>query len=354
MHFFTPSLSTVCVVSVHRFSAITAAPRYTGLSLNVIWLGNWRRMDKRSVCAPMEPGSVDALRLSTLQMKVLALNLMTLAYPLACLESAMPIVSELNIYPIKSTRRIALQQSRVEPRGLQWDRRWMLVDTDGKFVTARQWPRLAMVDTRLQDDELVVSATGVDPLRLPLADSGLGDQEVKIWRDRCPVSEVSMEANRWFSDYLGTLVRLVRLSDRDQRPVDPKYGSDGDQVSLADGFPLLLIGEGSLADLNSRLAQPVDMRRFRPNLVVDIDEPFAEDRWRRIRIAEVELELVKACSRCVFTTVDPDSGDKDPGMEPLRTLSSYRRRELGVFFGQNAIPRTTGVIRVGDWLEVLK
>lgn len=265
----------------------------------------------------------------------------------------MAVVTELNIYPIKSTRRIALQQALVEPRGLQWDRRWMLVDGDGKFLTARQWPSLALVDTRLEAEALVVSLPGRQSLRLPLADPGPGDRLVTIWRDRCPVVEMSAEASRWFSDYLGCDCRLVRLSEQDRRPVDPSYGRDGDQVSLADGYPLLVIGEGSLADLNRRLATPVDMRRFRPNLVVDAEQPFAEDRWRRIRVGTVEFEFVKGCSRCVFTTVDPQTGQKDPQLEPLRTLGSYRRREAGVFFGQNAIPRSTGVIRLGDPVEVI-
>jgi uncharacterized protein YcbX len=139
------------------------------------------------------------------------------------------------------------------------------------------------------------------------------------------------------------------MCDELVRPVDPVYGQPGDAVSFADGFPLLLISEASLADLNSRLAEPVDMRRFRPNLVVDGAVPYAEDGWRRFRVGEVEFEGVKNCSRCVFTTVDPDLGVKHPALEPLKTLGSYRRRAGGgVFFGQNVIPRGTGVIRVGD------
>jgi len=266
----------------------------------------------------------------------------------------MPIVTEINIYPIKSTRVITLQQAMVEPRGIQWDRRWMLVDTDGKFITARKWPRLAMVRTELVDQQLRVSAPGCEPLSIPLADSGPGQRKVEIWRDHCPVSEVGDQASAWFTTWLGTDCRLVRLSDQDIRPVDSAYGQPGDQVSLADGYPLLVIGEASLTELNNRLDNPVNMKRFRPNLVVGTNEPFIEDRWRRIRVGDVEFELVKACSRCVFTTIDPETGEKDPGLEPLRTLSSFRRRpEGGVFFGQNAIPRGTGMIRLGSDLTVL-
>jgi len=263
-------------------------------------------------------------------------------------------LSEINIYPIKSTRVISLQQARVQPRGIEWDRRWMLVDSDGKFITARTFPRLAMVTTAINGDQLQVSAPAMEPLLIPLADSGPGDQMVEIWRDRCPTSEVGQEANRWFSDWLETDCRLMRLSDQDQRAVDPTYGQAGDQVSLADGYPLLIIGEASLHDLNQRLQQPVSMTRFRPNLVVNTDQPFIEDSWQRIRVGELEFDLVKACSRCVFTTVDPDTGEKHPTLEPLRTLGSYRRRpEGGVFFGQNAIPRRTGTLVLGAEVEVL-
>ena len=263
-------------------------------------------------------------------------------------------VSEINIYPIKSTRAISLRQARVEARGIQWDRRWMLVDAQGKFITGRQQPKLATVVTTIEDTHLQVSAAGQALLRIPLADAGPGDQQVEIWRDHCPCSEVSDEASSWFSDFLGSNCRLVRLSDQDVRAVDPVYGRAGDQVSLADGYPLLLIGEASLADLNRRLKQPVKMNRFRPNLVVATSEPFIEDSWRRIRVGELEFELVKACSRCVFTTVDPETGVKNPELEPLRTLGSFRRRpEGGVFFGQNAIPRSLGVLSVGDRVEVL-
>jgi hypothetical protein len=263
-------------------------------------------------------------------------------------------LSEINIYPIKSTRVISLQQARVQPRGIEWDRRWMLVDADNKFITARQFPRLAMVETRFLGEQLQISAPGCEALLIPLADAGAGDQQVSIWRDHCLTYEVSHAASAWFSAWLGSDCRLMRLSEQDQRPVDPEYSRPGDQVSLADGYPLLIIGEASLRDLNSRLQHAVSMKRFRPNLVVATDEPFIEDSWQRIRIGELEFELVKACSRCVFTTVDPQTGEKDPRLEPLRTLGSYRRRpEGGVFFGQNAIPRSLGMLQLNSEVEVL-
>ncbi|MFQ5645283.1 MAG: MOSC domain-containing protein, partial [Thiogranum sp.] len=262
-------------------------------------------------------------------------------------------VTEINIYPIKSTRRIALTESAVVPRGLPRDRRWMLVDTDGKFITARQHPTLAVVETQFAGDVLRVSVAGRQPLQLPLQAPDVEPRKVTIWRDQCDAVPVGAEADAWFSDYLGMACQLVRMTDELVRGVDTNFGQPGDEVSFADGFPLLLLSEASLHDLNGRLDQAVSMRRFRPNLVVDGEQPYAEDNWRRLRVGEVEFEGVKNCSRCVFTTIDPDTGVKNPDREPLRTLSSYRRRpEGGVFFGQNLIPRSGGVIHVGDVVEV--
>jgi len=263
-------------------------------------------------------------------------------------------LTEINIYPVKSTRRIALDESEVLARGLPWDRRWMLVDAQGKFMTARQHPALAMVDTRLENETLHVSVAGQPELMLPLQASECEVTKVTVWRDQCDAMSAGAEADAWFSDYLGVESHLVRMTDDMVRGVDQDYGQAGDEVSFADGFPMLLITEASLNDLNTRLEQPVSMRRFRPNLVVDGDVPYAEDNWRRFRIGSVEFEGVKNCSRCIFTTIDPDTGIKHPGTEPLRTLSQYRRRpEGGVYFGQNLIPRSGGVVRLGDEVEVI-
>jgi len=264
-------------------------------------------------------------------------------------------VTGINIFPIKSTRRIALTESEVVPRGLLWDRRWMLVDKEGKFITARQHPTLAMVETHFAGDELQVSVADRQSLQLSLQTPDREPQKVTIWRDQCEALPVSDEADAWFSEYMGMTCHLVRMTDDLVRSVDKNFGQSGDEVSFADGFPLLLLSEASLHDLNNRLGDAVSMRRFRPNLVVDGEVPYAEDNWRRLRVGEVEFEGVKNCSRCVFTTVDPDSGIKHPDKEPLRTLSSYRRRpEGGVYFGQNLIPRSGGVIHIGDVVEVLR
>lgn len=263
-------------------------------------------------------------------------------------------LTEINIYPVKSTRRIALTESEVLPRGLPWDRRWMLVDAAGNFITARQHPALALVDTLIEDDMLHVSVAGRDRLSVPLQPGRGRKQAVCVWRDTVDAIPVGHSADAWFSEYLGLACRLVTMGDDCVRPVHPDYGLPTDEVSFADGFPLLLISEASLADLNQRLAVPVSMRRFRPNVVVSGCQAYAEDNWRRLRIGEVEFAGVKACSRCIFTTIDPDTGRKDPGLEPLRTLSRYRRRDGGVYFGQNLIPRSHGSIRLGDRVDVIE
>jgi uncharacterized protein YcbX len=264
-------------------------------------------------------------------------------------------LSEINVYPVKSTGRISLGQSEVLPRGLPWDRRWMLIDNDNRFITARQYPALARVRTTVGASTLTVTAPGSEALELPLRPSSQNRTPVSVWRDRCEAVLVGSVADVWFSAYLELPCRLVQMTDDLVRDVNPEYGQVGDEVSFADGFPMLLIGQASLQDLNSRLHRPVDMRRFRPNLVVEGSAPYAEDGWKRIRVGDVEFDGVKNCSRCVFTTVDPDTGVADPRQEPLRTLGSYRRRPAGgVYFGQNLIPRGRGMIRVGDEVEVLE
>ena len=263
-------------------------------------------------------------------------------------------LTEINIYPIKSTRRIALREGTVLKRGLSRDRRWMLVDDEGVFVTARQHPRLAVVATRINAETLVANAPGMPELVVPLQPPANPSRQVRIWRDGCTAVDCGAPYHRWFSQYLGISCHLVRMRSSDVRPVNPDYGRAGDEVSFADGFPLLLISEASLADLNSRLDKPVSMRRFRPNVVVAGCDPYAEDDWARIRIGALVFEVAKACSRCVFTTIDPDTGEKDPQLEPLRTLSSYRKRAAGgVFFGQNLIPRDAGTIHLEDPIEIL-
>ncbi|GIV59161.1 MAG: molybdenum cofactor biosynthesis protein [Rhodothermaceae bacterium] len=260
-------------------------------------------------------------------------------------------VSALFVYPIKSTRGRALRQATVEPCGLADDRRWMLVDAGGTAVTQREAPRLAFVEALPEPDGLRVVIPGRDPCFVPRPPREAARVTVRIWGDRVPAAPAPGDVHAAFSAFLGQPVRLVHLPGDVVRPVDPAYAVGADRVSFADGFPLLLASEASLAELNRRLPDPLPMDRFRPNLVVAGGRPFEEDTWKKIRAGEVTFHVVKPCARCVVTTIDQQTGLR--GKEPLRTLATFRRREGKVLFGQNLIPEGPGVVRVGDRVEVL-
>lgn len=261
-------------------------------------------------------------------------------------------VTELWTYPVKSCRGTALEHAAVQARGLPWDRHWMVVDAAGRFLTQRELPAMATIEPAVMADALVLSAPGLPDLELPLA-ADTGGAVVTVWRDTLQARTVSDAADRWLSRHLGVDCRLIRFADDVRRPVDPTYGAPGDETAFSDGFPVLLVGQGSLDELNRRLARPLPMRRFRPNLVVAGAPGHDEDDWRRIRIGSLTLRVVKPCSRCAITTVDPERGARD-GTEPLETLATYRRRDGRVYFGQNLIPDGAGEIRVGDAVEVLE
>ena len=266
----------------------------------------------------------------------------------------MPHVTEINVYPIKSCGRIPRGSEVVGARGLAGDRRYMLVDAEGGFLTQRRHPRLALIDVA-DDGEggYRIEAPGQPPLRLPREWRHGGELEVTVWRDTVQATAAADEAGAWFAGFLGFSCRLVYLAEHQHRAVPNDAARFDDEVGFADAAPLLLTSEASLAELNARLPAPVTMRRFRPNVVVAADRAFDEDRWRRLRIGEAEFEVGWPCSRCVLTTVDPETGIKDPSGEPLKTLRSFRRTDAGVMFGQNLIPRRLGRISVGDEVVVV-
>jgi len=263
-------------------------------------------------------------------------------------------VASLSIYPVKSTAGLTLREARVEPRGLAMDRRWMVVDTDGRFVTGREHPALVTVTARPQGRGLVLEAPGREALHVADA-AGRGETlTVVVWRSSVQARAVDPAADRWLSEMLGIACRLAHMGADGSRAVNPEYALPGDEVSFADGYPLLLIGEASLADLAARAPIETSMRRFRPNVTVAGAAPYAEDGWRRLRIGGVEFDVPKPCDRCVMTTIDPDSGTPHPGAEPLLTLSRYRRDAArGILFGVNLIPRGTGTIRVDDAVDIV-
>jgi uncharacterized protein YcbX len=262
-------------------------------------------------------------------------------------------VTRIAIYPIKSTAGVAVDACAVEAQGLAMDRRWMVVDEHGGFFTGREYPMLTQVRSRVDEDGLRINAPGMGEIGVPVPPDSAPVRPVRVWNDECRAVSAGADVDDWFTELLAARCHLVYMGDTRQRPVDADYGHAGDRVSFADGYPLLLLSEASLADLNTRLPEPVSMGRFRPNLVVDGCEAYEEDGWRKITIGETQLDGAKNCARCVFTTVDPDNGDKHPQLEPLRTLGSYRRGpDGGVLFGQNLIPRLLGTIRVGDVVTV--
>ena len=261
-----------------------------------------------------------------------------------------PILSGVHVYPIKSCGGVSVQDADLEVTGLRYDRRWMLVDEGGGFVSQRRYPRMALISPRITPDRLVVNAPGMPDLEVPLEGEPGGRIDVEVWGDAQRGAPVGGYADRWFGRFLGSPCRLVRKPDDDVRSVDSAYARGGDQTSFADAFPLLLISEASLEDLNRRLESPVLMNRFRPNLVVRGCEPYAEDGWGEVRVGGSVFRAAEPCARCAVTTVDQASGER--GREPLRTLTTYRNVGGEVLFGRNLIHTSLGTVSVGDPVRV--
>jgi uncharacterized protein YcbX len=261
-------------------------------------------------------------------------------------------LSSLIYYPIKACRGFEIESANIERMGLEHDRRMMVATPEGDFLTQREYPRLALVTPKLINGSLELSAPNYDSLQLGIQTSGT-PWLVNIWKSKgVQAIDQGEEAAQWFSDWLGTAVRLVHIADGYQRRVNEKYVvNDDDYTGFADGYPILLASEEGLQDLNSHLETPVRMNRFRPNIVVRGCEPFAEDTWNRIKIGDVELAVVKACARCVVTTIDKDTLEQSK--EPLKTLGKYRKQKLGAIFGQNVIPLNEGCLRLGMNMEVI-
>lgn len=266
-------------------------------------------------------------------------------------------LSGLYIYPVKSLRGCAVATAEVDPLGLVGDRRFMVVDETGRFLTQRTLPRMALVATALSPDHLTLSATGHGSIQIPRTpDPAAPLRQVSVWKSDGLLAEDGGEAAaQWLSDFLAVKCRLVRLGEAFERPIlKPGKARPGDRVSFADAYPFLAISEASLADLNDRLAakgeEPLPMDRFRPNLVISGCPAFAEDTWPRFRVGNIVFRAGGPCARCVVTTTDQLTAER--GKEPLRTLASYRRDAndpTDVNFGQNLIHETkSGTLRIGD------
>lgn len=266
------------------------------------------------------------------------------------------LLQDLYIYPVKSLGGIRLTEAATELRGLRHDRRWLIVDERNQFMTQRQTPAMALLRvTPAYNGFLLTHAQRPDllPLYIPFEATPERTLFVTIWDDMVFGWRGSREADEWLSEALGQVCKLIYMSDMVRRDVEPERNPEGQLVSFADQYPFLLIGQSSLDELNSWLADPVAMDRFRPNLVFSGGAAFSEDAWGQFRIGEVTFRAVKSCARCVMTTVDQQTSLRSPTSEPLRTLATYRSVGHKVLFGQNVTTTERGLLRVGSAVEVL-
>jgi len=265
-------------------------------------------------------------------------------------------LSEIWVYPIKSLGGIALQEAVPEQRGLRYDRRWMLVDDTGRFVSQREIPRMAMLGTALEPPflrvfwkdkplENVLIPLEINPIDLPKL-------RVGIWGDQCSARILPEAINQWFSYHLGQNLRLVFMPDTTRRRADGRYAPPGHHVSFADGFPYLIIGQASLDELNRRLEQPLPMNRFRPNFVFTGGQPFEEDLWKEFSINHQLFQGLKPCARCIITTTDQDTAIR--AAEPMKTMATFRKFGNKILFGQNVVwlGKDESLVGVGDIIRI--
>ena len=266
-----------------------------------------------------------------------------------------PRLSAIFRYPVRSLRGQSLEQATIEPRGILGDRRWMVVDDTGRFLTRREFSRMALFDVRATPDGLLLSHPDHGTVHVGQPDAAAPLIHARVWKDIVPVRCADAQTGDFLTRAIGRPAQLVYQPDESRRAIDPAYADPDDETSLSDGYPLLVTALGSLAALNERLALPIGITRFRPNLVIDGVEPWAEDKWRLIRIGGATLRIVKPCSRCINTTQDELTGERFEGNDPLKTLRWMgRMTKGGIMFGQNAIPDGPGEVRVGDEIEIIE
>lgn len=267
-------------------------------------------------------------------------------------------VSQLFMYPVKSAAGITVAELPLDRRGPQWDRRWMLVDEHGQFITQRQLPAMAMITVAMVAGGIELTVPDQAPLSVLVNElNDDSSMSVTVWSDEVQAVDCGDSAAALLSSYLGRAVRLVFMPESTERRIDPDYDNAAQTVSFADGFPLLLISESSLQRFNEELERPITMERFRPNLVVSGCEAFAEDQWRSFTISGIQFDVVKPCSRCVIPSIDPATGVKDNSI--LKALASSRRifadqGDHAAYFGQNVIARGVGTIRLGEAVSEIR
>jgi uncharacterized protein YcbX len=264
----------------------------------------------------------------------------------------MATLHALVIYPVKSLRGIPLDRASMEDGGLRGDRRFMLVDDTGRLITQREFPRLALVGLKRESDGLVLDAPGLETLHLLPPDETAPRIAASVWSDTVESRLCAPEVQAWFSRYLGVSCRLVFLPSAAGRPF-PEAGPGGTVDTWADAAPLTVLSTASVQALAEEVGRPLEMERFRPNLVIDGVPAYAEDRWARVRIGAVEIQVVQPCARCVLTTIDPARGEKSADQEPLRTLARTRRGPRGAELAQHAVALGDGELVVGAPVEVI-
>jgi uncharacterized protein YcbX len=261
-------------------------------------------------------------------------------------------VSELYIYPVKSLGGVALNSATLTDRGFEYDRRWMLVDENNRFITQREVNAMALLKVQITAKGLLIQNISVpgEELLVPFEPAMAETAMVTVWSNHCRAQRVSEAADAWFSKQLGLSCKLMYMPNSTNRFVDGRYAHHKEITSFSDGFPLLLISQASLDDLNGRLSDPLPMNRFRPNLVFTGGTPFLEDCMKQFEINGITFFCVKPCARCVMTTIDQQTGIK--AKEPLKTLSTYRMKNNKILFGQNLLYNGKGKITVGDTITI--
>lgn len=270
-------------------------------------------------------------------------------------------IGSLAIYPIKGVQAVPLETATIEARGLEGDRRWMIVDADDRFITQREEPRLATIKAKTAEEGLIVELPGEMPMQVPKPE-GSGRASIQIWRSVVDTALADKTVNERLSIFFGRAVRLVFMDDKACRFSSPDWAGADAQVSFADGYPILLTVTASLTALNDTICDqggaPVSMDRFRPNVVVEDSLAWDEDSWATIQIGDLVFDLVKPCTRCIVPTIDQRTSKARLDNQPTRALTMIRRsadeRVKGVLFGWNMIARTEGVIRVGEEVNVLE
>ena len=261
-------------------------------------------------------------------------------------------ISQLFHYPVKSLKGVQLSEMEVDTFGPKWDRRFMLADQSGRFLTQRRYPTMGQIAVRMTDDQLLLMHAGVEK-SLSISELNQFDchQPVTVWKDKVNARIIQHDINQWISGILQLDVMLCFMDKDTHRQVDLKYAKQGDRASFVDGFPFLIMTEASVGFLSDQLGRELAIERFRPNIVISGCDAFAEDGWKKIAINGIEFDIVKSCARCVIPSLDLKTSAKQEDV--VQVMLKHRKQAKGVMVGQNAIHRHTGELQVGQAVEVI-